>query len=470
MQVLIDSNITVYDFSPELYRWCEENLVLRNPIYQQLKIRGKEDTIRFKHVPEFIKLHSLVRGALVIPFGCLRAIWPFIKNAQVQTKFNDNGQMTIVNDEPQIGTFYPYQREAIDAMVKAKGGALISAAGSGKTIMGIEIAKEIGKPTLWLCHTGDLLRQAADDILALYPNAQVGITTAGKLEIGKDFTVATIQTMVDLDPKDYTTKFDTVICDECAHVVSAPTQMRMFGKVLSNIPARYKFGLTATPKRADTMIKSMYAYLGTNKNGLFDPTYKVDRKEVKTIEAKHEKIELVSGYSEEFLYDEIYDTAGMIVYNNLINLLSSDEARTNKILDKVVEMDKEGRKQILLCSRVKQCEDIVAKLHRRGIKASLCVGKLSGKTRESVLKQKTEWDVLVATYSLLKEGVSIVDLDTLHLVTPIKDKATIVQCAGRIERYKEDKKQPIIFDYVDTDIPYCNKIYEKRRTSLKRRF
>ena len=149
---------------------------------------------------------------------------------------------------------------------------------------------------------------------------------------------------------------------------------------------------------------------------------------------------------------------------------SKDNNRTNQILDNVAAMQKEGRKQILLCSRVEHCKSIVEKLQRRGLSAQLCVGKVSAKKREEILKQKVDWDIIVATYSLLKEGVSIKDLDTLHLVTPIKDRAMIVQCAGRIERWKENKMQPRIFDYVDIDIPYCEKAYDERRKALKRRF
>ena len=110
------------------------------------------------------------------------------------------------------------------------------------------------------------------------------------------------------------------------------------------------------------------------------------------------------------------------------------------------------------------------KLIAKGIKAVICVGAVTAKKRNEILNQKTKWDVLVATYSLLKEGVSIKQLDTLHLATPVKDKSTVVQCAGRIERYLEGKKQPVVYDYVDMDIPYCVNAYTARRRALKSRY
>ena len=69
--------------------------------------------------------------------------------------------------------------------------------------MGIEIIRRIGKKTLWLCHTGDLLRQAKKDMEKQYPNIKIGLTTAGKLEIGEDVTISTVQTMDKIDPSLY---------------------------------------------------------------------------------------------------------------------------------------------------------------------------------------------------------------------------------------------------------------------------
>lgn len=339
------------------------------------------------------------------------------------------------------------------------------------TVMGIEIIRRIGKKALWLCHTGDLLRQAMDDMLEQYPNIKIGLTTKGKLEIGKDVTISTIQTMEKIDPDLYKNEFDVVVCDECAHVAASPTQMKMFAKVISKIPARYKYGLTATPTRSDGMIKAMYCYIGTDKDGDFKPMFKVDKREVNTIQSIHKKFELYNGYDKDYekMYS-LYDSAGMMNYNNLISELSKNKKRNEKIINNILECHKEGRKQVVLCLRVTHCELLKQELENKGIKVQLCVGKVSDKKRKQILKQEIEWDVIVATYSLLKEGVSIKELDTLHMTVPIADKGMVVQCAGRIERYLENKKQPIIYDYVDMDIPYCEKKFNLRKRYLKTRF
>ncbi len=471
MRTIISNDIRIERPTQDITIWCQNNLVFTNPEYTQLMRMGKEDTIRWRRIPEKLHLYSYDGNVLVAPFGCLNALKTRIERGSevIYKSFNKDREISFRDVKADGIEFYDYQEDAINAAINAKGGVIVANCGAGKTYLGMEIIRRIGKRALWLCHTGDLLRQAKDDLLRLYPTAKIGLTTEGKLEIGEDVTISTVQTMSKIDADLYKDKFNVIICDEAAHVCGTPTKLKMFTSVISKIPARYKFGLTATPTRADGLINAMYAYIGTNPNGTFSPTYKVDRDRVKTMEAEHVKVDVENCFSSSMLWN-IYDTAGMLDYNKLITELNANEARNKFIVDNVVKCAKEGRKQIVLSLRVEHCEQLVKMLQDKGINAVLCVGHVTAKKREAILKQNVDWDVIVATYALLKEGVSIKELDTLHFCSPAKEKGLIVQCAGRIERYLENKKQPIIYDYVDVDIPYCVNAYKKRKTALKKRF
>lgn len=472
MRAILSNEIRIEDASPEIMAWCRRFLIYNNPEYQQLMRMGKEDYIRWKHIPEKIQLHYMDGNILVAPFGCLYALLPMLEqnSCTIYQKFNDNAEISFKDAKVQgIDSFFDYQEDAITAAIKAKGGVIVAGCGSGKTYTGMELIHRIGKRALWLCHTGDLLRQARDDLLKLYPTAKIGLTTEGKLDIGEDITISTVQTMCKIDPNLYKDKFDVIICDEAAHVCGTPTKLKMFTSVLSKIPARYKFGLTATPARADGLINAMYAYVGMNPNGTFSPVYKVERERVRTMEAQHIRIDI---NNELTIVDKMQflDTAGMTDYMKLVTFLCEKQSRNATIVDNIVKCAKEGRKQIVLSLRIEHCKVLVQMLQKRGVNAVLCIGETSAKKREAILKQQIDWDVIVATYSLLKEGVSIKELDTLHFCSPAKEKGLIVQCAGRIERYLEGKKQPLIYDYVDIDIPYCERAYKQRKSALKRRF
>lgn len=53
-----------------------------------------------------------------------------------------------------------------------------------------------------------------------------------------------------------------IIVDECHRVAGTPTAMTQFYKVLNNLSARHKIGLSATVHRSDGMIEATYALLG----------------------------------------------------------------------------------------------------------------------------------------------------------------------------------------------------------------
>lgn len=465
MRTKISSEIIIEDFSDEIWEWTTKNLIIKNPMYEQLMKLGKEDTIRYKRIPKTLNNFVVKGNKLYLPQGCLYAVWKMIKKYDFTLDYNDNGTIGITKDKIKF-PLYDYQEKAVSFMKEAKGGVLVAPCGSGKTFMGIELVKRIGKKFIWLTHTKDLLNQAYNDFKLLYPNVDLGQITQGVYSVGRDGAICTIQTLATLDSDLYKNDFDIVICDECSHVNGSPTLSKMFYKCLKNIKARYKYGLTATPSRSDTMIETMYAMLGLSRKGKFEPTYIIERENVKTIECNHVLVPMFENERQPF---SVVNGDGTINYMKLMDYVSNLPKRDDIILNNIEKCFKEGRKQVVLCSRVEHCERINKNLLNRDIKSELVIGKVSSKKRKEVLENPQNWDVIVATYSLLKEGVSINELDTLHLTTPQSDDALIVQCVGRIERYIDNKKQPIAYDYVDMNINYCINRFNKRKKAIKRR-
>lgn len=473
MEITISSAIKIKYPTPEVEKWCDEHLMIDNPLYAMYKKQGNDFMIRKFHLKEKTFLYTRGSGYITLPFGCLRGIWSLIKNSTYSLTFNDNPDISL-KDEPCAIEMYDYQIKAIEKMISAKGGVLVSPCGSGKTYMGIEIVRRIHKPFLWLVHTGDLLRQAQSDFLELYPNMDIGIISEGDFNVGKDGAIATVQTLTSIDKKQYQDLFDVVVCDECAHTAGTPEDTKMFKKIMENIPARYKFGLTATPHRSDGLIKSMYTIIGMSVDGRFKPTYKVPRSAVKTIPAYHKMIMIDLPFDEEETTDPNPKdkTERKINFNKLTKYLSNDDERNKIIIDNVIDCAKQGRKQIVLSKSVEHCKKLYQAFLDAGLNAKITIGATTVKKRKEALLAENggDWEVLVATYALLKEGVSIKQLDTLHMTTPLVDEAMVEQCVGRIERYLDNKKQPIAFDYVDMNSTYCLNRYYKRKKILTERF
>ncbi len=445
MRLIVSSSIRVEEPSEALARFCEENLVLPNPDYVSAKRMGRWTG----GLDETLSLYSKEGGDLIIPIGCFREVWVYAVEARAQweTRFH-----------PFIGgglsghvSLYDYQEKAVEAMVKAKSGVLEAPCGSGKTQMGLAIIERIGGRALWLTHTKKLLKQSEDRAKA-YLKGGFGEITEGKANIGSGITFATVQTMSKLDPSLYRDAFDVVVVDECHHCAGSPTRMAMFYKVITNCNARWKYGLSATLTRADGLMKSVFAAIGPK-------AHSVSKEEVgdKTIKAEHVRVDVGIDYP----LDCWCGPDGMLDFHALIDTLSEDGDRNAIIVEKARELWEDGRKQLILCHRVAQAENL-AKACSNFAKTSLMTGRVSEK------KRVYDADVIVATYALAKEGLDIPELDAVHLATPQKDESTVRQSVGRVERNIPGKRTPLAIDYVDESIGYCVMCYKKRVKILKK--
>ena len=62
----------------------------------------------------------------------------------------------------------------------------------------------------------------------------------------------------------------------------------------------------------------------------------------------------------------------------------------------------------------------------------------------------------------LREGIDDERPDTLFLTWPISWKGTLNQYAGRLHRIYESKKDVMIYDYVDLNVPVLARMYDRR--------
>lgn len=456
MNVLVSNTLTIENPTQEALMWCKNNLTIANPEY------AKKVRMHFwvGDTPSKLSLYEQEGNNLILPFGTLRTLPDCIAKESTFTS-SFPAPVSVVYGGVDV-PLYDYQKDAVEAVYKAQYGILQSPAGSGKTQMGIALVKKYGKRALWLTHTLDLLRQSKERAERYVDKSLIGTVTEGKVNIGKGITFATIQTMCKLDLLRYRDLWDVIIVDECHRCSGTPTAMTQFYKVLNNLAARHKIGLSATVHRSDGMIEATYALLG-------HVVYTVPDEAVGD---KIMKVGILPVGTGVEIDRSCLNTDGTLNYTKLISYLCNCKIRNDAIRACIVS---EFRHSCLILSdRLEHLEFLMNTLpdFMRG-KAVMVSGKMTSKKgkadREKAIEdmRSGKKKYLFATYALAKEGLDIPCLERLFLITPQKDYAVVTQSIGRIARVHEGKADPIAYDFVD-NIAYLVKSYKKRCTTYRK--
>lgn len=455
MQVTISNEIYIRNPVPELVAWARENLIIPNPEYARKQRMG----LWTGNTEKQLYLFYVDGDVLALPCGTGKQVRRFLtEDTGIIQDLADNGMLEF----PDMVPLYEYQEAAVSAMKRAGCGILQSPCGSGKTQMGIALAARIGRKTLWLTHTADLLNQSYDRARQYYPEETLGKITGGRVQIGSHMTFATVQTLSKLDLEKYKYEWDVIIVDECHRVSGTPSGMKMFYRVMSRLAARYKYGLSATVHRSDGLIKSTFAILG-------DIQYKVPDE---AVAEKTMQVEILIRDTGIMTSRSCLDTDGTMVYSKLMEYLTGNVVRCKIIVEDLIK--NRNHFNLILSDRLGHLHLLQDMLPEELRKSSAMIdGRMTSKKAKADRIQALEdmkagkKHFLFASFSLAKEGLDIPRLDRLYLTTPKKDYAVVTQSIGRIARTSEGKEQPVCYDYVD-EIQFCENQYKRRKTSYRK--
>ena len=436
MKIRIRNRLIISDPTPAIKAYCEKNLVLDNPDYFKKERMGKWTG----NTPKKLYMYEVMGDELWIPFGCLQDIWDI--HPVKEDYLYEICPIERRNYDSRINP-YPYQEKAVQAALKWKNGVLVMPCGSGKTQCGLEIIARIGGRALWLTHTQDLLNQSRKRAETVLLQGGYGSITAGKVNLGTHITFATVQTLSKLDLNDYRDQWDVIIVDEAQHCAGSPTRVTQFYKVVSRLSARYKIGLTATPKRADGLQAAMFDLLG---RGILEIT----REEVAhttcpvNVSIKH------TGWMPD--YNAVIMGDGMIDYTKVIDAMIHDDDRYNIIFGELVKL--KGATMVL-ANRVEYLQRMCADYVGCGKKGDCLSGQGQSKMAKAARKvalealNNGELDAIFATYALAKEGLDVPNLRYVVFATPEQDETTVVQAVGRVGRKADGKDHGTVIDFVD---------------------
>lgn len=456
MKIDVSKDITVSKPTPLIKKWAHDYLTLDNPEYYKKERLGKYTG----NIPRQIKLYETVGGDLILPFGVIREVFAtFGKECEITPHFDPFRR---VEYQSHIN-LYPYQETAVNEAIRLKNGVIVMPCGAGKTQTAIEIIARLGGRALWLTHTQDLLNQSMNRAKSVLDIAEdtYGTITAGKVNIGSGITFATVQTMSKIDLPKYKDAFDIVVVDECHKAIGSPSKIMQFYKVVSNLNARYKYGITATPTRSDGLSKSMFALLG----GLICT---ITRDQVKNTTCPVK----VESYETKYYPDEVsLNGDGTINYAGLVGDLTHDDMRFEVVFARLTRL--KGA-VLVLANRVEYLKTMCHTYVKNQWGSAVCLSdmghsKKAKEERKRVLNALNtgELDCVFATYQLAAEGLDCPNLRYVVLATPEKDERIVTQAVGRVERKAAGKDHGTIIDFVD-DFGMFRGWYKKRLSFYKK--
>lgn len=337
------------------------------------------------------------------------------------------------------------QIEAVEAMFENEQGIVIRPPGTGKTQIALAFAAECQTRTMVLVHTQDVMDQWIEYIERAIPElkGKVGIVRGATEKIGH-ITVGMVPSLhnrLETHKRKWWDQFGCVIADE-AHHVSAPT----WEAVMNNFTARYRFGFTASPTRADGMHPTMRFIIGPIiHRQKFSSAVKLEVAPIKT----------------EFrtMYRGPFD------WGRLLTTLVQDEKRNKQIVEVIRAEQAAGNSILVLSRRIEHLERIAEELDGS---CEILTGKRNNKDRRRILQEFRDGKIttLLAT-QLADEALDVQRLNRVLLVHPGKHEGRIIQQIGRAIRSHPDKEDAVIYDFVDHRMGVLKRQWSLRKRTYK---
>lgn len=350
------------------------------------------------------------------------------------------------------------QQLALNEMLKYDNGILCAPTAFGKTVIGCKLIEERKVNTLILVNKLQLLTQWKERIKEFLDVEEVGEISGKKKNITNVIDVASIKSIWNNgDVSDITKNYGMIIIDECHH-----TAAYTFEQAINTGNSKYIYGISATPERENGHTPIIKMQCG-------DIRYKVDalkfNKQLNIpmkVMVKHSHLSFVDSKIDNYELNEIND------------FIAKDILRSEKIIRDINDEYNNGKNILVLTERLEHMDYIYEKLNKftnNVFKYHGGIGKKILKNYDDLTNKLNENNVnkiIVATGSYMGEGFDDSKLDVLFLTMPISGETRVTQYAGRLHRKNENKKEILIYDYVDDNFPKTRNMFLKRKKTYEK--
>ena len=445
LTILLQQNISVQrdGLTTPLINFLKEELNFTNSEYFIKKKSGKNTF----GTEKYFKLVEETENQIIIPRGFIGKLLRFCKEQNLEFDFQDNRKLKDEISYSFNATLRNHQEKIVETVSKKDFGVIVAPPSSGKTVMGLKIISEKKQPALIVVHRKQLLEQWQERVQAFIgiPKQEIGIIGQGKTKIGKQITIATIQSL----PKQIEqihNQFGTILVDECHHIPA-----ETFRNTIDKLNTFYLYGLTATPFRKYNDDKLIFAFLG-------EIISEITSNEIENFQ--HAQI-IVRNTNLDVPFNSKTDN-----FETLSKILVHDSERNKLILNDINKEIQKGKRIVIITERKEHIDTLYIFL-----KQSYEVVTLSGDDSESNRKSKRQtllqgnFQVLITTGQYFGEGSDLPNINSLFLVYPFSFKGKLIQYIGRVQR---SEINPTIYDYRDIKIDYLNKLFLKRNTYYRK--
>lgn len=408
--------------------------------------------------PRIISCAELRPHHVALPRGCLDEIVDLLRSNRVKPVIEDRREAGARLDVHFLGRLQPEQERAFNVVIKHDFGVLAATTAFGKTVVAAAAIARRGCSTLVVVHRRELLAQWVERLKTFLSieAGDIGIIGGGKRKPTGRIDVALIQSLVRKgEVSDLIAGYGQLVVDECHHISAATFEM-----VARRSKARYVLGLSATVARKDGHHPIIFMQCGPVRHRV-DPRVQAAKRgfdhvaEVRTTRFRLPPDLQIPGTSIPAIYAA----------------LAKDNARNTLIIDDVLAALEAGRNPLLLTERRDHLEHLASRFKGAARNITILRGGMSAADRRAAEATLGAPDgserLILATGRYLGEGFDDSRLDTLFLAMPISWKGTLAQYVGRLHREHAGKKDVVVYDYVDADVPVLARMASKRQAGYQ---
>ena len=290
----------------------------------------------------------------------------------------------------------------------------------------------MGKRTLFLAHTKELINQAQKTFAQLWPEVSTGLFVAEEKDKDSYVVCGSIQSVAQNIEEFRSDDFGYLVIDECHHGTAST-----YRKILKHFNPQFTLGLTATPDRTDG---EDLLEIFKNVAHKLDLQTAVEINELSPIRCIRVKTNV----------DLTTVRINGIKYNSqdLESKLFVPE-RNKLIVDTYLQYVK-NKKTVVFCASVAHAEEIAELFRNNDIVCEAVSGTIRNSERKRILKQYENGKInVLCACDLLNEGWDSPKTEILFMARPTMSKTLYIQQLGRGMRKNEGKEYLMVFDFID---------------------